>query len=108
MSLVRWASAFAFTQIAEVPIYRAGLSVSYARAFGASAVTHPLVWWFVVESGVRWSWLARATCGELFAVVVEGLWFAPVVGLRRGMLWSLLANAVSLALGLVSYRWFGG
>jgi hypothetical protein len=108
MNFLRWASAFAFTQIVEVPIYRHGLRVSFARAFGASAITHPIVWFAVVESGVHASWTTRVVCGEAFAVIVEALWFASVRGLRAAFFWSLVANGVSFALGLISYRIFGG
>jgi hypothetical protein len=108
MNLARWAAAFAFTQIVEVPIYRAGLGTSLGRAFAASAITHPIVWWFAVESGVPLSWAARTAIGEFFAVAVEAIWFARWFGLRRGLIWSAIANAVSFSLGLLSYRLFGG
>ncbi len=107
MNLARWAAAFAFTQIAEVPIYRHGFGASFARAFGASAVTHPIVWLVVVESGWTASWTIRAIAGESFAVIVEAIWFGVTWGARRGVLWSLIANATSFGLGLVAYRLFG-
>ena len=111
--LLRWAQAFLFTQLVEVPIYRMGLRCSFWRAFGASAITHPLVWLAVVESGWHASWTVRSACGETFAVVVEAIWFAVPVGgvgygARRGALWSLIANAASFLLGLLAYRLFGG
>jgi hypothetical protein len=105
--LLAWARAFAFTQLVEVPIYRRGLGASWARAFGASAITHPIVWWVAVESGWSASWAVRAASVEGFALVVEAIWFGVTWGARRGLLWSLVANTTSFTLGLLSYRWFG-
>ena len=104
MNVAGWARAFVFTQIAEVPIYRYGLRASWWRAFGASAITHPIVWWISVESGWSAPWIVRAVSVETFAVVVEALWFGAS---RRAFLWSLIANGASFALGLLAYRWFG-
>lgn len=100
-----WLRAFLFTQVVEVPIYRFGLRTSYWRAFAASAITHPIVW--IVH--LRWSapWELRTAAVEVFAVVVEAIWFGFVYGARRGLLWSLIANGVSFGLGLVSYALFG-
>lgn len=107
MNVARWATAFAFTQIAEIPIYRFGLDATFARAFGASALTHPIVWIVVVESGWTAPWAIRAAAGEAFAVIVEAIWFGVTFGARRALLWSLAANATSFALGLFAYRLFG-
>lgn len=105
--ILSWVRAFLFTQVVEVPIYRFGLSVSYARAFGASAITHPIVWYVSVLSGWTAPWIVRASVVETFAVVVEAVWFGVTVGARRGLVWSLIANATSFSLGLLSYRLFG-
>jgi hypothetical protein len=100
-----WLRAFSFTQLVEVPIYRFGLRASYLRAFAASAITHPIAW--VVHQ--RWSapWAVRTAAVEAFAVLVEAAWFGAAYGVRRGITWSLLANAVSFGLGLLSYWLFG-
>lgn len=122
-ALAPWLSAFAFTQAVEVPLYvalvrrsvRAGaterpthLATQIALAFGASAVTHPIVWFLIprIPYGPYAEMVARA---ELFAVVVEGFYFytLEVVPLRRALLWSLLVNAASASLGLLS-RWAFG
>ena len=103
--LEAWLRAFLFTQVVEIPIYRFGLRTSFWRAFGASAITHPIVW--VVHSHWSASWAVRTTAVEIFAVVVEAIWFGVTFGPKRGLLWSLLANGVSFGLGLLSYRWFG-
>jgi hypothetical protein len=118
-----WLSAFAFTQIVEVPIYVAairralrgddlprlrGVPAQLAVAFGASLVTHPIVWFLIprLRYDAYWVMVARA---ETFAVVVEGFYFYAlyVFDLRRAMLWSLAANATSASLGLLS-RWLFG
>lgn len=107
MILERWLRAFLFTQLVEVPIYRFGLRTSLLRAFGASAITHPIVWYVAVLSGWDAPWAVRVSVVETFAVVVEALWFGVTFGARRGLVWSLVANATSFSLGLLSYRWFG-
>ncbi len=107
MSAAAWARAFAFTQLVEVPIYRYGLRAPWWRAFGASAITHPIVWLVVVESGWSASWSVRVASAEAFAIAVEAVWFGVTWGARRGLLWSVIANATSFGLGLLSYRWFG-
>jgi hypothetical protein len=106
--VLRWATAFLFTQVVEIPIYRAGLGAGFWRAFGASAITHPLVWLLVVESGWGARWAVRSAAGETFAVVVEGLYLGAAFGMRRGFLWSLVANAASFLLALLAYALFGG
>jgi hypothetical protein len=100
MSFSRWATAFAFTQIVEIPISSPGSIRRRSEAFGASAITHPIVWWVCAESGWRASWTTRTVVGELFAVIVEALYFGVTYGLRRGAIWSLIANGVSFGLVL--------
>jgi hypothetical protein len=118
-----WLSAFLFTQAVEIPIYVAlirregrrgsppverGLAGPVALAFGASAVTHPIVWFVIPQIAYDsyWDMVARA---ELFAVGVEGLYLYAfqLAGLRRAFGWSLLANASSFGLGLSSRAIFG-
>lgn len=129
----RWLIAFAFTQLVEVPVYvRAlerqrvarSLPATAAIAFGASLLTHPVVW-FVIPSW--WTrlylsvidrapqmtlsspmarYVAMAVVAETFAVLVEAAYFRAWE-LRRALAWSLAANALSLTLGLVSRALFG-
>lgn len=122
-ALAAWISAFAFTQAVEVPLYVAavrrsvrlgatqrplGLAAQIALAFGASAVTHPIVWFLIprLPCGSYAEMVARA---ELFAVLVEGFYFyaLEVFTLRRALFWSLLINGASASLGLLS-RWAFG
>src|SRR5689334_18085550 len=87
-ALSAWLSGFAFTQIVEVPIYVAAmrrtpsddhpllrrLPVQIALAFGASLVTHPIVW-FVIPRIRFDSYGQMVACAESFAVAVEALYF---------------------------------
>jgi len=116
--MARWLIAFLFTQVVECPIWVAALrrharaghsrrsnSGLLAIAFGASALTHPIVWfviphlWLAVHrAGGYWGMVAAA---EAFAVIVEAE-YADGFGLRRAWAWSLGANAASFGLGLLS------
>lgn len=114
-----WLSAFAFTQVVEVPIYvaalridgksaeRAWLRPAWARAgvaFGASALTHPVVW-FVIPSLVTSGYWTMVLWAEVFAVVAEAVYFR-LFRLERAFAWSLLANAASAGLGFASRALF--
>jgi hypothetical protein len=107
MILVRWAAAFMFTQIVEVPIYRRHLGVGFWAAFGASTITHPLVWLFLGSHAWRAPWTAQVIAAEVFAWLTEAAYFG--VGFRRpgALFWSFVANAASLGLGLLA-RWLFG
>ncbi len=112
-----WLRAFLLTQAVEIPIYTLILSRFPARplwqsggsdplslpmrilcAFLASAITHPWVWYFFPRYiDDYWPMVAVA---ETFAVVVEALWL-QFCGLRRALLWSLVANGTSATLGFL-------
>lgn len=125
-----WVSAFLFTQAVEIPVYvlamrRAlerevarrprGLPLQLAVAFGASAITHPIVW-FVI-SGLPPSfqdpgpaYIEYVVRAESFALIVEAFYFYLVCGITfgRALVWSLLANGLSAGLGFTSralFRW---
>lgn len=100
--VLRWLVAFAITQAVETPIYvRAQPGVRWPRrlavAFGASAITHPLVW--LAPREAFGSWIGYVLAAETFAIVVEALWLRAF-GVARAGWWSLLANAASVAIGL--------
>ena len=101
-----WLFAFAFTQIVEIPIYRRLFRCSVLRAFGASALTHPVVWFVIFP---RWdaSYVVKSVGAELFAWSVEAAYFAWTVGFRRALAGAFVANAASVALGLLSRYLFG-
>lgn len=71
-------------------------------AFGASLLTHPMVW-FVIPPviGFEHYWTLLVPAAELFAVLVEAL-YLYLIGVPRALLWSLAANMMSFGLGLLS------
>ena len=101
-----WLLAFVFTQLVEVPIYATGLRVGLLHAFGASAITHPILW-FVLFPYVKLPYLWLIVIGEAFALLVEAAYFAWVFRRRRALLWSAIANAASFGIGIVSRMLFG-
>jgi hypothetical protein len=96
----RWLLAFTFTQIVEVPIYRIPLCGRTWVAFGASAITHPVVWFlFPMIPHLRyWQMLFLA---ELFAVAVEAA-YLRLFRSPNPLLWSVAANGASSSLGMLS------
>ncbi|MDI1445338.1 hypothetical protein [Polyangium sp. 6x1] len=116
-AIARYGVAFVLTQVIEVPIYRRALGVRPLVAFGASAITHPIVW-FVLPTVWRSLYVAairaepRFVLGQLgyylgygvlaegFAVAVEAAYFWKAgITARRAFGWALVANAVSSLLG---------
>ncbi len=98
--VVRWFAAFVFTQIVEIPIYRRTLHVGFWAAFGASAITHPLIWLFMRSQVWHASWLVQVAVVELFAWLGEAAYFRLALRRQRVLLWSFVANAASFGLGL--------
>ena len=107
MPIRAWFIAFVFGQLVEIPIYMWGLSVSLPIAFGASAITHPLMWFGIFGPHWHAGYLSKAVTGELFAWLGEAAYFALLFGKRRAWLWSLIANAASLGTSLLSRHYFG-
>jgi hypothetical protein len=110
--MLSWLSAFAFTQLIEVPVYTYALNeVKFSRskrvtvAFGASAITHPIVW-FVFPVLIPDSYVTMVIACETFAVMVEAA-YMRTFGLRLYFSWSLLANALSFGLSLLSRKLIG-
>ena len=101
-----WAIAFLFTQMVEVPIYAVGLRVGLLPAFGASAITHPVLW-FVIFPYLHLSYFWLIVIGEGFAFLAEAAYFAFLFRRRRALLWSALANTASFSTGMLS-RWLFG
>jgi hypothetical protein len=108
-----WLAAFIFTQAVEVPIYLLVMDrqrmpwrpeLRVLIAFGASALTHPVVWFVMPKLDVSyWTYVAIA---ETFAVTGEGIYF-HWLGMKRGLLLAFVANALSASLGLLSRYLFG-
>lgn len=115
-----WFRAFLFTQVVEVPVYvlamrhaqrtgwserPRGLPLQLLVAFGASAITHPAVWYLIpAVADPRRSYAEYVVLAETFAVVVEAFYFysGHIAWLGRAFVWSLLANALSAGLGAAS------
>lgn len=109
---VRWAIAFAFTQMVEAPIYAAAIGESRVRrerwgiALAASLLTHPMVWFvipdlvgYIAPEASHWSAIAVA---ETFAVTLEAAWLYTF-GVRPAFALALVANGASFTLGLFAY-----
>ena len=101
-----WFWAFLFTQLVEVPIYAVGLRVSLLAAFGASAITHPLLW-FAIFPYLHLPYVWLIVVGEGFAWLVEAVYLALVCRRRRAWLWSAIANGASFGVGMLSRYLFG-
>lgn len=104
--MLAWLEAFLLTQLIEVPIYTRGLGVSLGRAFLASTLTHPIVWFGFGYPGLPGSYRTRVIAAELFAWLAEALWFHRA-GVKRALGWSFIANAASLTFGLACRALFG-
>lgn len=113
--LTAWLGAFALTQLVETPIHAAALgpdrpwSRRLLLGFGASALTHPIVFLGFPRlmpghfAGDYWTAVAAA---EAFAVAVEALYLSRL-GVARAIGWSLLANGASVVVGQLSRAAFG-
>ncbi|MDF2695370.1 MAG: hypothetical protein K0S65_3753 [Labilithrix sp.] len=103
--VVAWAKAFAFTELVEAPLYRRLLRVGWGPALAASAITHPFVWFVFPWVGERMElgWTTTAILSEVFAVVLEAMffWCGWKIPLGRAALVSLATNGASVALGLL-------
>lgn len=102
-----WLTAFVFTQLVEVPIYSVGLRCNLLLAFGASALTHPVVWFVIFNPSFEATHLTKVVIAELFAWLAEAAYFALRFGKWRALAWSLVANAASFGAGLLSRSMFG-
>jgi hypothetical protein len=114
--MIAWLSAFVLTQAVEMPLYvralREGkpptierLPIALAVAFGASAITHPVVW-FVIPTLIPGEWLTMVLVAELFAIATEAVWLRAF-RLKRALAWAAFANAASVLVGIVSRQLFG-
>jgi hypothetical protein len=102
---VAWAWAFAFTQLIEAPIYRRLFGCGWARALGASAITHPLIW--LAFPHLPFPYVQSVALVELFAWLGEALYFARPYGTKRALWVALITNFVSCTLGFLSRSLFG-
>lgn len=113
---MKWLVAFLFTQAIELPVWlwalrrgprrpgpgasaRPGRLGAVAIALGASALTHPIVWFVFPPLQPRLGYWPMVALAEVFAVVVEAL-YMRAEGVRYALGWSLAANAASFGLGI--------
>lgn len=102
VTISAWFSAYLLTQAVEIPIYLVATRgrpwrLRLVIAAAASTLTHPMVW-FVIPA-VPWpSYEAYFAGAEGFAVLVEAL-LLWALGIRGALLWSIAANAGSVAVG---------
>ena len=112
--VLRWLTAFLFTQLVEMGIYVRAFPESrplrerLAIAFCASGITHPLVWYVIPDAAgsLGISWWSTVAIAESFAVLAEAALLASF-GVPRPLLWALLANGTSFLIGLFCYTHLG-
>ncbi len=122
---IRYAFAFLATQAIEVPIYVRGplrampIRRALVLAFGASLLTHPMAAlglpWLVahlvekpifvpghtaLDAAFGLRVLVHGLASEGFAVLGEAL-YLRLLGVRRPLAWSLLANGASVTVGAI-------
>jgi hypothetical protein len=109
---VTWPLAFALTQLFELPVVLLGtptwedpLPRRLAVGFGASALTHPVLW-FVLHPLLLGplGYAGFFLLAESVVVLTEGAYFRAF-GVPRPFLVSLAANAFSAGLGLLLGPW---
>jgi hypothetical protein len=100
--MTTWLHAFLLTQAIEIPLYlwagrRVALCQRWLAAAGASAVTHPVLWFCFPWD--RAPYVQCLVAGESFVVFTEAFLLAQA-GYRRPLAVSLMVNAASAAAGL--------
>lgn len=102
-----WWAAFALTQAIEVPIYVLGtrnaalpLPWRIAVGFGASALTHPVVWFVLRALEAPLGFAAYFAVAETFAVLAEAL-YLRAFALPRPLWLAAIANGTSAGAGLL-------
>ncbi|MBX7147575.1 hypothetical protein K1X76_00695 [bacterium] len=96
-----WLNAFIRTQLVEMPIYCFALKGRPAVAFGASALTHPIVWFVIPHFMPLYRYAEFLIIAETFAIVAEAF-YLKFFGLKKFWLWSVLANSISCAIGFLT------
>ncbi|MCA9527458.1 MAG: hypothetical protein KC549_14305 [Myxococcales bacterium] len=101
--ITAWLAAFLLTQAVEVPVYARALRGRRHRllwAFGASALTHPLIF-LALPRVWTGSYAGYVSIAEAVAVGGEAIYLAAL-RVPRSVAWSLAANAASVAAGLLT------
>lgn len=99
--IAAWARAIVLTELVEVPIYLRVGRVSFPLAFGASAITHPIVWFGFFSPRLALGYETRLVAAELFAVGVEAALLATRLPPARALGVSTLANLSSVVVGAI-------
>lgn len=102
-----WLTAFVLTQLIEVPILAAWLRgrpwpQRLGLAFGASAITHPILWFVLRPILASGNFVAYVVIGEAFATLFEA-WYLKRLGVADPLLASVSSNAASWLTGRVIY-----
>jgi hypothetical protein len=106
----QWLAAFAFTQAVETPIYAVALRnrtfpMRLAVGFGASLLSHPLVWIWVSAASADAYWEA-VVVSEIAAVLAEAA-YLRISAVSSALVWSAFANSASAGLGLLARSLWG-
>lgn len=108
-----WLLAFCLTQVVEAPLYLMACpdrSIQHRLviALGASAITHPALYFGI--RAIDGDWMTLVLAGELVVVAIEAGWLA-LWRVDQPVAWALLANASSVAVGgliQLSSMWLAG
>ena len=112
----RWLVAFLLTQSVEMGVYvnapgpERPLRERLAIAFGASAITHPIVWFVITPlyGPLGLTWWQAVGIAEAYAVAMEAVWLMffghrPIVAAGA----AAIANSLSFGIGLFCYEYLG-
>ncbi len=111
---MKWLEAFLFTQAVEIPIWmlalcrmrpsslreRPSVLAALLIAFGASAITHPVVWFGFARLTPAIGYWPMVCCAEVFAVAIEAI-YMRAEGMKHFVWWSIAANGASFGLGVL-------
>lgn len=111
-----WLIAFTLTQVVEMGVYMnvpgpdRPAKARVAIAFGASAITHPIVWYVIAPlyHPLHLDWWTIVAVAEAYAFLVEAIWLWLFdYRLRTAILASATANGLSFTIGLFCYEVLG-
>jgi hypothetical protein len=102
-----WAAAFALTQVVEAPLYlllsrRMPAFRRWCYALGASAITHPVLWFALPweSAGTSRNYWTLAIAGEAGVLAVE-IVYGFLLRAPRPVLAACTANAASILAGIL-------
>ena len=99
---VTWLKLFILAQLIELPIYYKLIEAHNVKklllGFGASAITHPLLWFMMPWDSAPF--LLLLVIGEAAVFIVEGI-FLKSFGIKNPFYISTLANSASMITGVL-------